>query len=63
MCRQTVWKEMVEKERRKGDVRVQSAAGGVTGWWARFSTIIALAASIVLFIILLGKHHLTPSCF
>lgn len=52
--RQTVWKEMVERERRKGDVRVESAQARQRTWWDKIKTSLALLTSIVAFILLLG---------
>ena len=45
---------MVEKERRKGDVRVESAQARQRGWWDKLKTPLALLISVAAFILLLG---------
>lgn len=55
ICRQTVWKEMVERERRKGDVRVESAKTEQQTWWSRLREPLVLLFSIAVFVALLGK--------
>ena len=53
---------MVERERRKGDVRVESAQARQKNWWDRVKTSVALTISIVAFILLLGTcAHLTQN--
>ena len=57
--RQTVWKEMVERERRKGDVRVENARDRHRSWWDKLRAPLALFVSIAVFIVLLGVASLS----
>ena len=52
--RQTVWKEMVERERRKGNAYVESVDGAPRHWSLKLARPAALLVSCVAFIILLS---------
>lgn len=53
MCRQTVWREMVAKERRKGNVHVESPGQEAYTWFDCIRTPLLLILSLAVFLVLL----------